>query len=579
MSASSALDLGIPKSVFYPSMVVNLQLRLDEGRKSLGDPKSPEELAQAGGAATPTTQGPEVLASGKAGDGLSHLVGIVPRSASIELPAYRQAGKFNFDIEYRDLPLDPRVIRAIGVAVHLGAVPAPDFASGMTDVQLDYGSGSFDSGKRRKSIIETTPENIVLAGLADTIYVEHTKSGSLVKIGGRDLRGIMLDLPISIETLKKLDVTKPISEVVRQIVQDLHPQGGKIEVVVKPEEWPGGSLPSPRTLDDVTRTNLNAIGKAVRPSTKGEAQKVSFWDLITNYCFFVGAVPYFVGSRLFIRPARNLFDQRLNEVAFDQNFPTPFKDGLRREVSKPLVSKRERFAFRRLVFGRDILHYSMERKLAGIKVPVIEAVSWDSEKKKLVKMQFPPESKKEARTTNTGAGGKAPATNPIRVNVPGVKNKKKLLEIAKDLYEEVGRQEIGGSVQTRNLSSFGGSNQDPDLIKLRPGDPIEFRVDSSGLNVQPPPASELTSEHARSREEQVKAVREKVGDEQLARALVAANRGEVADMQRIFRTANVKFDWNCNSGLGISFDFQNFVEARYALEDEVDIPALVPIPS
>lgn len=582
MSSAGVLEQGLPRLAYYPSMVVNLQIRLDEGRGSLGDPKSSAELAEAGGKLIPpTTQGPEVLAQGEENDDLSHLLGIVPRSASVELPGYRQAGKFQLELAYRDLPLDPRVIRAIGVAIHLDAVRAGDFADGMVQTSA---FGSFEASKRRRSIASTGDGNVVLAGLADTIAVSHDGSGSRVRIDGRDLRGIMLDLPVSAETLKRLDVERPIDDVVRQIVQKLHPQGGKIEVVVKPSEWPGGSIPSP--IDDglVTRTNLNALGNALRPSAKGEVQKVSFWDLITNYCFFVGAVPYFVGSRIFVRPARNLFDRRTNEVAFDPSFPTPFADGRRREVGKPLTNKRERFAFRRLVFGRDIKAYSMERKLAGFKVPTIEVASYDTSgaergPDRLIKVQFPPEAEKEARTTNAGAGGKALSTNVVRVNVPGIRDKDRLNEIAKDLYEEIGRQEVGGSVETRNLASFGGDNQDPDLLKLRPGDPIEFRVDASGLGTFPPPASELTNEEARSKEAQIKAVKERVGDEKLARALVAANRGEGNDLQNVFRVANVRFDWDSGTGLGIAFDFQNFVEARYGLEGLVDIPAQAPIPS
>jgi len=583
VTSFSLQEVGLPQLTYYPSMVVNLQIRLDEGRDVIGDPKTAEDLAASGGRIVPPVeQGPEVLAGGDSDD-LSHVLGIVPRSASVELPGYRQAGKFSLELEYRDLPLDPRVIRAVGVAIHLDAVMAGNFAAGMVESRA-FGDSGFENGTRRASVADTTVDNIVLSGLADNVHVSHDRSGSRLRLDGRDLRGIMLDLPISQETLKQLDVKKTIDEVVRQIVQDLHPQGAKIEVVVKPSEWPGGRVPAPSKSDDVTRINLNALGDAVRPNAKGEVQKLSFWDLVTSYCFLVGAVPYFVGSKIFVRPARNLFDRRTNEVAFDPNFPTPFKNGKRREVGKPLVNKRERFAFRRLVFGRDIMSYSLERKLAGFKVPVVEATSYDTSgevrgKDRLIRVQFPPKEEKAATTTNVGPGGKAPATNAVRISVPGVRNKTKLLEIAKDVYEEIGRQEIGGSVETRNLASFGGDNQDPDLLKLRPGDPIEFRVDGSGLGTFPPPIAELTNEEARSREEQVKEVKARVGDEKLARALVAANRGETNDLQKIFRVANVRFDWDHASGLAIAFDFQNFVEARYALESKVDIPKQAPVPA
>ncbi len=572
MTSLAQAEQGLPQSVYYPSLVANLQIRFDEGLELIPGATTPEELA-----ASPTPGAepirPKVIEPGS--DNLSKLVGIVPKSASVELPGYRQAGNFSLEMAFRDLPLDPRVIRAIAVAIHLDAVPAGDFADGMTRVQL-FGDSRFESNERRPSIIETNEENILLAGLADTIKVEHSSSGSSVRIDGRDLRGILLDTPISPSTLKAVDLKKNIKEVVAQLVNKLHPQGTGIEVTVKEDEWPNKTIPSPATLDDVTRINLDAAGKSLKPNAKGEAQEINFWDLITQYCFLVGGVPHFVGSKLRIRPARSLFDARRQEEAFDPNFPTPFKDGEQRSVRAPFTQRPEQFAFRRLVFGRDINKLNWERKLGGVKVPVIETVSYDTSGStrgtgRLLKAQWPEPTKKEARTTSVGASGKTPQTDVVRINVPGVNNKERLLEIAKDLYQEIGRQEIGGSVDTKNLASFGGNNQDPDLVRLRPGDPIEFRVDASGLGVFPPPISELTQEAGRSFEEQVKVVKDRIGDEDLARVLVAVNRGEVSQLQKVFRTANVKFDWSAGSGVGISFDFQNFLEARYAVEDETGL--------
>ncbi len=569
-----------PQSVFYPSLVVNLQIRFDEGLALVAQPKAAEDLAGDNAVASAAStggmgRGPVVLQTGA--DNLSQIVGLVPRSASVDLPGYRQAGTFNVDLEFRDLPLDPRVIRSMAVAIHLDAVPASDFGVGMTQ---------FRPTGRRPSVIETTPDNILIAGLADTITTAHNSSGSTVHFEGRDLRGILLDTPISSETLKSIDLQKPIDQVVAHIVQDLHPQGGGVEVSVNASEWPNGVVPSPYTFNDATRVNVNALGGALRPTAKGEVQQVSFWDLITTYCFFVGGVPHFVGSVLRIRPARSLFDARRQEKSFDPSIPTPFLNGEPRNIRPPLSTAPEQFAFRRLVFGRDIQDIKFERKLTGVKVPVVTVTSYDTGgstrgTERLLKVQYPPTTKPAARATSVPPSGKVAESSGFTINVPGIKNKDRLLEIAKDVYQEIGRQEMGGSVETKNLASFGGNNQDPDLVRLRPGDPIEFRVDASGLGIFPPPISELTQSEGRSFEQQVQAVAERIGDENLARVLVAANRGEVAGLQKVFRTANVSFSWDKDSGVGISFDFQNFVEARYAIDEEPSTNdlSLEPIPS
>jgi len=554
-----------PQMIFYPSMVVNFQLRLDEGADA-PMAMAAEDLAGGNSVATPASTGnqPAVLEAGT--DDLSQIIGIVPRSCGVELPGYRQAGTFNLEIAFRDLPLDPRVIRALGVAIHLDTVTPSNFADGMTDQNL-FGDSQFDSSKRRASIIETVPENLLLAGLVDNIVTEHADGMSIVRLEGRDLRGILLDTPISSKTLQSVKLDRPINEVVSHIVNSLHPSGSGIKVQVDASEWPSG-IPNPQTVDDVTRINLDAAGESIKATAKGEAGEVNFWDLITNLCFLVGGVPHFVGSVLRIRPARTLFDARRQEEVFLAGDSTPFRNGLPRNLRAPQVRGEEQIAFRRITYGRDIRRLSFERKLGGVKVPVVEAVSYDTSgktrgKDRLLKVQFPETPK--ARATSTGASGKTPQTDIIRIKVPGVKNKKRLLEIAKDVYQEIGRQEIGGAIETKNLTSFGGDNQDPDLVRLRPGDPVEIRVDASGLSAFPPPIAPLTDIEGQSFEQQVKEVTARLGDARLARALVSANRGETAGLTKTFRTATVRYDW-ADVGLGIAFDFQNFVEARYDVD-------------
>ena len=543
-----------PIEVYYPSLVINLALRLDEGPTS-ASPKTIRELADAGTAPPASTEEPDVLIKDTT-DNLSHILGIVPYAASVELPSYRQAGTFSITLAFRDLPLDPRVIRALGVDVHLGTVDAGRFGDGMTQVPVG----------KRPSILDAIDENLLVSGTADTIDVEHGRRGSLVHIEGRDLRGIMLDASLDSRSLAQVDLSKPIDQVVAQIL-NLVPQGAAIPVDVKASEWPGGSVPSPGVQGDLTRVNTGCQGDRQVPTAKGNANTLKFWDIITQYCFLVGGIPHFVGKRLRIRPARSLFDAQLQEETFDTNVPTPFANGARRRVSQPLVSTDQEFAFRRIVYGNDIDTLRFERKLGGTKVPVIEVVSVDTSSEergeaRLLIAQHPPETDADRRQTSEGPGGATPQTDVLRIPVPGIRSKERLAEIAKDLFEEIGRQEIGGSVETRSLASFGGTNQDPDLLTLRPGDPIELLVDGSGLNALPPPISELTNEAARSIEEQVREVAQRIGDETLARALVNANRGTT--LQRVFRTSNVRFDWDKETGVSIAFDFQNYVEARYA---------------
>jgi hypothetical protein len=151
----------------------------------------------------------------------------------------------------------------------------------------------------------------------------------------------------------------------------------------------------------------------------------------------------------------------------------------------------------------------------------------------------------------------------IRVPVNGINSKDRLREIAHQIYEEVGRGEIGGSCSTKDLSSFGGDNSDPDLLRLRPGDPVEFREAAGAIKQIPPLVSELTNKTGMSLEELTAEIQKRIGDADIARILAVSIRGSVPALQRTFRVGNVKFSWDKEAGVGIDFDFQNYVETRY----------------
>jgi hypothetical protein len=324
-------------------------------------------------------------------------------------------------------------------------------------------------------------------------------------------------------------------------------------------------------------------------ATPGDTSSISYWDLITQWCFFCGAVPYFVGSQLRIRPSKSLYDQRhYDTLPFDPAFPYPFGGNQphKREIGPPLVKTPELpYGYRRLVFGKDILHLKFERKLGGVVVPPIHLASYNGEapaKKaglkttRLIESWFPKDAdpnlpqnqtgqlNPKNRPNKVGSSGKGGSSEPIYLTVPNIGNQLQLDAIAEALYHEIGRQEIGGSVSTKNLASFGGSNQDPDLLSLRPGDPIELKSVDSGMESYPPFRHELLDHTQRSAAEEIAELTKRLGSEALATSIVNSSRGTNGQLTRTFRVSTVKFDWNVDSGIGIDFDFQNFVEVRWS---------------
>jgi len=556
-----------PTPLFYPSIVVNLRLRFDESYQVVDLPEPIEQrgvVDAVSGTAGPYRR-PLITQQGK--DNLSHILNRVPKTASIQLPGYRTAGTFNLNFDYRELPIDPRLLRAIGVEIYQGSVNPEDFATGMTQVQPDGTRVSilnvYDEAGNPKDDLMT------LAGVVDSWRMTHDGSGSWIQMEGRDLRGIFLDSPIDLRIFKQIDLRGTIVDVVGAII-DTHPAGEDMEIVAFPDEWPNQELPSPADKDGLTRVRRKANGAGA--SLGSQSNNANYWDIITKYCLLVGGIPYFRGRQLHIRKARSVFSQQTTK-----NFRlSPFR-APNSQLPVPRVDDLgEDYYVRRMVYGRNIDSLTFERKFTGTKVPVIEVVSHDQSGPsrgpgKLLIQQWPPKDKKTARISGVAPSGEVAQTDIKRIRVPGIRSKEQLLEIAKDLYEEIGRQEIGGAVMTKSLASLNGENSDPDLLRLQPGDGVEFLVDVQALNSRSPISSQFTDANRRSFDEQVEAIRQdwlrKSGtvDENLIRVLVATGRSSIIDLLRFFRVANIRYNWQ-NGVVAVNFDFQNYIVVR---SDEV----------
>ena len=91
---------------------------------------------------------------------------------------------------------------------------------------------------------------------------------------------------------------------------------------------------------------------------------------------------------------------------------------------------------------------------------------------------------------------------------------------------------------------------------------MEFAVDTRPLGSVMPLASSVVDFSRDAFEAQVAKVKALLGDENLARVIVATARGQIQELQRFFRVSTVHFAWSTEDGVSIDFDYQNFIEAR-----------------
>jgi hypothetical protein len=482
------------------------------------------------------------------GDKLTVVLDRVPKRGSFVLPHPRQAATFNLILDYRDIPIDPRLVRALGVEVHLGCVSMGDYSAGM--------GGKVDAGGRSRSLLRTRSglldprtgnpaprdQTLLFYGSADTWTVDHDDTGSWVTIEGRDIRGIFLDGKPPANVLDKIDLTRPIHRVIADLIATIpYDVSIAVDVLTVESEWPNGVVPSPGDVKGFTRVKLGSSGSSPQSGAGGggaSGSKPSYWDLITNFCNLLGAIPYFEGSTIWIRPARSIFD-----TAIDTS-ETPF--------ASPRFIGEDQLSLRRLVWGRNVKKLSFARKFGGVTVPAVEVIGFDDQAKGMARYPrglWPPTSTVAAQSKNSN--------DILRVPMANIRDPRRLVEVARDVYEEIGRGEIGGSAETYELASFGGDNADPDMLRLRPTNAIEIVVD----NDRPTPLSSKTFQA------EVADVYARIGDLDAARAIVTANRGAAVGVLDMFRVSKVTYDWGgTESGIKVGLEFQNYIVARHAAD-------------
>lgn len=521
-------------------------------------------------------------------DSFTVIANRVPKKGTFTLPHPRSAPTFTLTFDYVEFPIDPQLLRAVGVEIHLGAVPAEDFARGMR--------GELDEDGRPLSILKTTDDmvdpftgrkgvnagTLLFYGTADTWDVDHGENGSTITLEGREIRSILIDTEYVPATVAKVKLDQEITGVVSDLLQTIPFEHGlRLTVATDATEWPNGIVPSPGTIDGMTAVRLKVAssptartkdkaaggseegvknGEKATQSTPENGGKAKYWDLITNYCELVGAMPHISGSLLWIRPIHRIFDI----VDPNSKIPTPFSGGTPRSVGE------ERIRVRRLVLGREIKRLKMQRKFGGVSiVPTVQAISFDDRaqgKQRLIFGQWPPAGSPSAESKAE--------SELLRVPMWGIRSVDQLTQIARGIYEEMGRGETGGTAETQNLASFGGDNDDPDLLRLRPLEPIEFVVDASALRAALPIAADVNNLARLTFAEEVEQLHQILGDLAVARALVGLSRGAVREVIRFYQVVGVTFDWD--KGVRTSLQFQNYVIPRHFEAAATDVAKTSP---
>jgi hypothetical protein len=423
---------------------------------------------------------------------------IFAKDVSVNINDYTQADTFSAEVDYKSFPFDPRCIRALGVTVHI------------QDMKTLYkADGSLN-------ILEPTTENSVFIGFADSEKIKLNDTDRIVTFEGRDFTSLLIDSRYDGTTL---DLGAPLDILIQSILNRLPAVSeGKLKLDVRVT----GALPTlGKFAPDFNRFANTRSGK----------RNESYWDVIQDIAGRAGLIAYIELDKLVLTKPRVLYG---NTQACQ------------------------------FVYGKNIEDLSLDRKLGRAKGLNIVVRSVAVETKETLSVKIPEEAsiewcnslgvRREPQKIKKFSpdGKETEETAPyLSFPIPNIKNTEQLREVGQGIWEELGRQQIEGSLNSKEMAVAVRfeQNSDPvefDLTKFRNGTPIQIEIDQGdleGFNRQ------------KSTEQRVKFLIERGYEQSVAQALAVST----GKFKTRFYTKSLELKM-ANDGFSFSLDFINFIE-------------------
>jgi len=474
--------------------------------------------------------GPESI-EGSPPDDLTVIGSINPLNVMIERNGLSQADTATIELRWKDAPLDPRIIRSAHVQITLGVVRPEEFEAGMSASDSTRADGLLRSVVHAGGERGTTE----FLGFVDSWQVKYSSFGDIITLECRDMSANLRDLNLGTDEI--IDLTLPIDLGIEHFLTRLGPTVRGIEV----EYLIDGDVPTPGdTFPQRRRPRRGA--RARRGRTTGD--KMSAWDHITDVVRALGFIPIMRGFRLVIIEPRTLY---------------------------------ETVGVTRMVYGRNLEELSFSRALMGVKVPTIEVRCYDSETGRTRWARYPvadgqrsngvmgiDPQPRPSRANEVPPSGSTP-TETIRImSVTSVNDPATLERIARNAFEQLGRQEIEGNFSTADAWSYDRPEATADLLALDAGDPVELLMTAADSGDEPvvdageaPTTAQIQAmTRARRRDYLID-----IGwTEDVAERFAALQ--DATGFQLVFRVQKAMIKYAATTGMKIDVDFINYITVR-----------------
>lgn len=443
------------------------------------------------------------------------LWGIIPTSAEHTRNGLDKCDTLALEVAFLDVPFDPRCIRSCAVEYFLGTITADEAAAEQqSDRPTMLPDTTVDSNGRQRS-------NRRMRGWVDTWEVGYKDGQPTVKLECRDGRSVLIDQPAPPQL--HLDPKLPLDKAIADYLSNF-PQFAGLGV-----EWRGdGDAPT-----------LNAIvtGKGQQKGTQTGKDKSSVMDYLTDMVGAAGCILLMQEETLVVSKPRTVLKRGSSRSDDPYQYSSRSINGM--ELKN-----------RTFVYGHNVSGMRFGRKFNAAAPSALEVRCYLPAHKKTIIARFPDV------TTSAMPGGAA--DKKILVwRVQGVTSKDSLAVIAQSVYEQSARKELSVEVETKDMASFGGSNLDPDVLDMVPGDAFDAYL----MREQEGETSVGGIEDAALISSKLVGLLTDLGHgPEIAKAYAESYAS--GGFQTTFRTRSIRTSWAVDSGVALSITGSNYVEVR-----------------
>jgi len=393
-------------------------------------------------------------------DDLTVLANIPVISAEIERNGLAQADTATIEIPWSSFPVDPRIIRASSVVLTIGIVPPEDFEAGMEGQSRDDGS--------LVSTVQSSGEMPIrhaatFYGFVDKWGVKYGERGENLSLQCRDMSAPIRDAKLG--TNDRIDLTLPIDQGVSSFLDTLGPTTRGIQVVYRGT----GDPPTPGDTQSPRRRTRR--GRDASRATAG-GNDASAWDHITDVVRGLGLIPIMRGYFLVLQEPRTLYSTADTT---------------------------------QMVYGRNLSSLEFERSLQGERSPTIEVRSYDPDRGRTLWGRYPVVGGARAsgvlgidqppgptRASTVTPSGANPDDAIQTYVVSGVNDPARLVIVAQNIFEQIGRSEIQGRFETSDPDSYGLPGEGR-MLTLQSGHSVEIMMATCDDSLSSGTETETTS--------------------------------------------------------------------------------------